>query len=646
MMLITRFSDHSLRMQIALVFGTLVVTLSVLLSLGFGELLKHRIQRDAGSSLQVVAENAGKLLALGLMQRSLEAEVMASAEVVWSKGLDSAEAQHMLARSQAMQPTNLWIGVADAQGVVRNATRGLLVGQSVAQRPWFQHGLEGVHVGDVHPAKLLESLLPPTATGEPHRFVDFAAPIRIGPTTVGVLGIHGSWQWTREVLESLTPASSDESALELFIFDREGQLIFAPGGQTEVMRSAGQRLPEDISVNNNRDGDRTQTTVVQWRDGKRYLTAATQLQPRNAASDLGWRIVARQPVELAFAEADNTVQLALVIGLTAALLASALAWLAARRLSVDLYALADAASAVEAGLPGSDIPTMQSSREVQQLSQSLGRMTHRLLAAREAMEEKVRLRTLELEAANRALDLQARTDALTGLLNRRGFETQMAFAVALARRSSRPLSLITVDVDHFKRVNDTYGHEAGDEVLRRLARTLESRLRGSDVVARLGEKSSWRCCPTPTWTAPSPLRRPLSPPWQSNRTRSWAPSPSAQVSQPCAAQTTTAPPCCVGAMQRSTRPRARDATGSAWRREGCPSPQWRRPPVLRAVAPGFRLAARVPQNTAAVGLTALADQRPERQPPTPIAPGHRAGGPASSTCSRSGRELPCAAQRH
>ena len=487
MMFITRFSDHSLRMQIALVFGTLVVGLSVLLSLGFGELLKHRIQRDAGNSLQVVAENAGKLLALGLMQRSLEAEVMASAEVVWSKGLDSAEAQHMLARSQAMQPTNVWIGVADAQGVVRNATNGLLVGQSVAQRPWFQHGLQGVHVGDVHAAQLLESLLPPTATGGPHRFVDFAAPIRIGPTTVGVFAIHGSWQWTREVLESLTPASSDESALELFIFDRQGTLIFAPGGRTEVMRAAGQRLPEGIQINNNRDGGgSTQTTVARWQDGKRYLTAATQLQPRNAASDLGWRIVARQPVELAFAEADDTVQLALAIGLAAALLASALAWLAARRLSVDLYALADAASGVEAGRPGSDIPAMQSSREVQQLSQSLGSMTHRLLAAREAMEEKVRLRTLELEAANRALDLQARTDALTGLLNRRGFETQMAFAVALARRSSRPLSLITVDVDHFKRVNDTYGHEAGDEVLRRLARTLESRLRGSDVVARLG----------------------------------------------------------------------------------------------------------------------------------------------------------------
>lgn len=66
-----RFSDHSLRMQIALVFGALVVGLSVLLSLGFGEWLKHRIQRDAGSSLQEVAENVGKLLALGLRACSI-----------------------------------------------------------------------------------------------------------------------------------------------------------------------------------------------------------------------------------------------------------------------------------------------------------------------------------------------------------------------------------------------------------------------------------------------------------------------------------------------------------------------------------------------------------------------------------------------
>ncbi|WP_426306772.1 diguanylate cyclase [Acidovorax facilis] len=485
-MSLLRFSDHSLRSQIALVFGTLVVGLAVLLSLGFGELLKLRIERDAGTALQVIAENAGKLLANGLQERSREAEVLAAAEAVWTKGLDSAEAHHMLARSQATHPHSAWVGVADAQGVVRAATGGLLVGQSVAELPWFKEGLQKLHVGDVHPAKLLEQLLAPPPSGEPYRFVDFAAPVRLGPTTIGVVAIHGSWEWTHEVMESLTPVRTDDKAVELFIFDGKGELFYAPGGQTRALLEAGQRLP--IEANNPVVSDRAagRAVVARWLDGRSYLTATAPMQARNSTSDLGWRIVAREPVELAFAEAHRTVQLALAIGLGAALSASVLAWLAARRLSEDLYALADAAGAVEADKSGTRIPQAHSSREVSKLSGALGRMTHRLLTAHEAMEEKVRLRTLELEAANRALDLQARTDALTGLLNRRGFETQMAFALALARRSGRPLSLITVDVDHFKRVNDTYGHETGDEVLRRLARTLEMRLRNSDVIARLG----------------------------------------------------------------------------------------------------------------------------------------------------------------
>ena len=87
------------------VFGALVVGLSVLLSLGFGELLKHRIQRDAGNSLQVVAENAGKLLALGLMQRSLEAEVMASDAAAASRATSSADGGATLTTTSAASGT-------------------------------------------------------------------------------------------------------------------------------------------------------------------------------------------------------------------------------------------------------------------------------------------------------------------------------------------------------------------------------------------------------------------------------------------------------------------------------------------------------------------------------------------------------------
>ena len=311
----------------------------VLLSVGFGEVLKQRIQRDAGASLQGVADNTAALLANGLFDRVREVQVLASSEVLWRNGLEAPEVIHMLARQQAIHPQSLWLGVADAQGIVRAASGNMLVGQNVSERPWFQAGIQNAHVGDVHPAKLLESLLPPSRNGDPYRFVDFSAPIRIGPTTVGVLGIHGSWEWSRQVLEGLTPPNSKERAVELFIFDRQGRLILAPRQHGNALQVIGQNLPEGIQVNNNRDGGRLQTAVVHWLDGKRYLTAATQLQPRNAASDLGWRIVARQPVELAFAEADRTVRMALAIGLTAALLASALAWMAARRLSEDLYAL-------------------------------------------------------------------------------------------------------------------------------------------------------------------------------------------------------------------------------------------------------------------------------------------------------------------
>lgn len=481
----TRFRGQSLRTQISLVFALLVVGLAVLLSVGFGELLKRRVQRDASQALHHVADNASRQLAQGLFERSRVVQVLAEAPGIWERGLESLEVRQLLARSQAVDPHSLWIGVADAQGVVRAATQGLLEGQDVRERPWFVAGLAGLHVGDVHPAKLLEKLLQPTASGEPHRFVDFSAPIRNAHGTVGVLGLHGSWDWTREVLESLAPIGIQGTSVDLFVFDRTGQLIFSPPQYRRQLEAAGQRLPVPLTVATRESGTRP-ASVVLWADGRDYLTASVRMEARNAASDLGWHIVARDPVEIAFADAKRAVRMALVIGLLAAALAAALAWFAARRLSEDLYALADAASRVESGKPGSTIPLVTHNREVHQLSSALSSMTERLIAAKGAMEDQVRLRTLELQAANRALDLQARTDALSGLLNRRGFDSRMEFALALARRSGRPLSVVSLDVDHFKGVNDRFGHEAGDEVLRRLAQTLQQRLRASDVIARLG----------------------------------------------------------------------------------------------------------------------------------------------------------------
>jgi diguanylate cyclase (GGDEF)-like protein len=80
----------------------------------------------------------------------------------------------------------------------------------------------------------------------------------------------------------------------------------------------------------------------------------------------------------------------------------------------------------------------------------------------------------------------ARVDPLTGILNRGGFEERFAQEVERARRNDEQLVLLIADIDHFKQINDRFGHAAGDDVLRRVAEVLSESTRVPDVVARLG----------------------------------------------------------------------------------------------------------------------------------------------------------------
>lgn len=88
--------------------------------------------------------------------------------------------------------------------------------------------------------------------------------------------------------------------------------------------------------------------------------------------------------------------------------------------------------------------------------------------------------------ATERLKLAGLTDGLTGVHNRRYFETRCLEEVQAAQRSGLPLVCMILDVDHFKKVNDTLGHPAGDAVLRYVARLIKVQLRGNDVVARYG----------------------------------------------------------------------------------------------------------------------------------------------------------------
>lgn len=99
----------------------------------------------------------------------------------------------------------------------------------------------------------------------------------------------------------------------------------------------------------------------------------------------------------------------------------------------------------------------------------------------------IALDALELWRRNENLAQESRLDALTGLTNRRGFDEALLRLAGRCLRTSEPLALLLIDVDHFKAINDQLGHPAGDEVLRRLGATLAgTRVRVEDVIARYG----------------------------------------------------------------------------------------------------------------------------------------------------------------
>ena len=106
-----------------------------------------------------------------------------------------------------------------------------------------------------------------------------------------------------------------------------------------------------------------------------------------------------------------------------------------------------------------------------------------------------------IESLQRARDYealyeQARRDTLTGLSNRRVFEEHVPVLLESAKRHGTPVTILTMDLDNFKQINDTLGHAAGDKILQQIARLLSGMVRLSDLLVRMGGANSWPFFPT------------------------------------------------------------------------------------------------------------------------------------------------------
>jgi diguanylate cyclase (GGDEF)-like protein len=150
-----------------------------------------------------------------------------------------------------------------------------------------------------------------------------------------------------------------------------------------------------------------------------------------------------------------------------------------------LARLATAAGEIGAGNLTA-VASVEGRDEISDLGESFNKMARAIRHYTEDLEQIIAERTAELEAANRRLVELATTDQLTAVYNRRYFDEAARRALEVARRNERPLSLVLLDTDKFKTINDTWGHAIGDAVLQAVARVLRDNARKADLVARIG----------------------------------------------------------------------------------------------------------------------------------------------------------------
>jgi len=181
----------------------------------------------------------------------------------------------------------------------------------------------------------------------------------------------------------------------------------------------------------------------------------------------------------AMLDRQRTILLAgLSITFLGLLLASLLAWRLGRDIVRPIGALTRAVERIAAGDLNARVQ-VETGGEFAVLERGVNDMVVELKNSYDSLQEKIR-------AATAKLSWQAQHDALTGLLNRAGFDLALQQAWDATHQSGMRHCLLYLDLDQFKLVNDTSGHQAGDELLRQLAAAMRRALRGSDVVARLG----------------------------------------------------------------------------------------------------------------------------------------------------------------
>lgn len=463
------------RLALGLVSATLVPVL-----LFAGLLLQNQWQsgRDA-LSLQL---DANARLSAGVIEDGLDAHLAALALLSDQvQGAEGADAER-LSRLLHAYPALLRIRLVDADGRVLLARDGRgrqLAAQvpDMSAAPWFREVRERLR-------PVVSGVMRQPEYGD-EAVVTLAVPVLRGERFRGALQAA----IPAESLVRRPQQSLDERGLALLVLDADGRVIDAsPALHLSVLDTIGRVGAQlrALATSSDRPGRVGRVSGL-------LPDSASPAFVRVIALREGWMLVLAAPGDRVWMQLRPRLWLVLAL-LAATLVGTGVAIWRQRRMlrdgigyltsSLRGYALGGQVEAVSDRLP----------RELHPLAEGIGELATRLNAAfdelnkvLEEREQVIAARTDSLRRAVAELDRISRTDALTGCLNYRGFVEAGQRLWAEAHESGKPLSVLALDIDHFKRYNDLYGHAEGDSALRRFAGAVRSALLHSDdVLARPG----------------------------------------------------------------------------------------------------------------------------------------------------------------
>ena len=284
---------------------------------------------------------------------------------------------------------------------------------------------------------------------------------------LGILAAKLSIRPIDAVLSGHTQSDTDA----VFLINSQGRIL--TGAAVPANRHFGSSL--ELRVLSRLSANQSEPTTYKGAHGPMVIGTL------NTVPSLGWAVVVEVDRDKAFAQVQRLQHLTLLVAGGMLALLGLCAYLLALTIVRPLRQLSQGADRVAAGDLQVDLPVRNRS-EAGYLTQVFNHMVAKLRQNREQLANV----NAELQDKNQELHLLSITDPLTGLFNRKHLMETLAAEVIRSLRHNHTFALFIIDIDHFKRINDTFGHQKGDDVLRCLADVFRKSIRDCDYVARYG----------------------------------------------------------------------------------------------------------------------------------------------------------------